>query len=143
MEVLAYTIALLAGCSCFALACWHEWKWWGRSKWVRTTGEVVGIELQGSEGDEHPRISFCQDGKIQEFTSDYGGTGCPRVGDLVTVLFDPVTQKAEHFTTSNRVLFTIAPLAFGILFSVIGLAGIKINGEQDGSGQPATRTESD
>ena len=142
MEMLANTVSLMVGACCFALACWHEWKWWGRSEWVRTTGEVVGIELQGPEGDEHPRISFSHDGRVQEFTSDYGGTGCPRVGDSVTVIFDPVSLKAEHFSTGNRILFTIAPVVFGLLFSAIGVAGIENNGEQGVAPQSATRSES-
>ncbi|MFC7338182.1 DUF3592 domain-containing protein [Haloferula chungangensis] len=142
MEWLANTIALLVGISCFALAGWHERTWWVRAKWIRTTGEVVGITRQGSEDTEYPKISFVHDGRVHEFTSGYGGTGCSRIGDSVVVVVDPVTLKAEQVTTGNRVLFTIAPIAFGLLFSAIGLHGVEVEDHDAGQGATSSQLES-
>lgn len=124
METFANIVALLVGILCLAVACLHEWKWWGRMNWLKATGTVTGIEEQGPENDEHAIISFLHDGEIHEFTSEYGGSGCPKVGEMVKVLYHPETMSAEHLNSGNRLLFTIAPLFFGIIFCALGIAGI-------------------
>ncbi|MBK1853888.1 DUF3592 domain-containing protein [Verrucomicrobiaceae bacterium 5K15] len=131
MELLVDTIAILVGAACLVLTGWHEWFWWRRSSWIKTSGTVSAIDLQGADMNKHPRITFQHEGKVQEFTSQYGGSTCPEAGECVTVLYDPETLKAEHFTLGNRLLFTLAPLAFGLMFTAIGVVGITPLEEKD------------
>lgn len=127
------------------IAVWHEITWLGRRSWIRASGQVIEIVQFESnhESNYRPKIEFNHDGSLHTFTSEYGGSGIPKVGDPVQVIYDPITLKAEHFSHRNRWIFTIVPGALGLIFLWIGIAANIANGDQDSDDRSATTVESE
>ena len=132
MESIAFICVLAFATGCIAVSIWHEFRWRSRLvDWKRTKGRVVNVAQErgmptifGGRAVSHdgpwPEITFEFNGKAETFISDYGGTGTPKVGTEVDVVFDPETGKAEWISLTNRWLFTVVPIIFGAVFYWIG-----------------------
>lgn len=94
--------------------------------WDRTKGRVVGFaegkpiktlfgEASSDDGP-YPEIEFLWKGSPHRFISGYGGSGLPREGSEVDILFDPLTGEAEHLSFTNRWLGTLIPIIFSAVF---------------------------
>ena len=81
--------------------------------------------MLGSDCDEYAVIEFVYNGECHKFTSGYGGTGNPKIGDRVTVYYDPETSLSEYYSFSNRWVFTLGSLGFAVFFGLITYAGLK------------------
>lgn len=120
-------LAFAAAFGLFAL--WHEIRWRNRLRaWERTTGKVVGHTdgrpintlfggKASSDDGPYPEIAFSWRGSAHKFVSGYGGSGLPRIGSEVDVLYDPATGNAEYLSITNRWLGTILPAIFSAMFS--------------------------
>ena len=115
-----HAIPFIFGALCIALAVHHEIRWWWRlRRWEAAVGEVT--DVQKSTNDDTPKavVQFWVAGEKREFVSDYGPNTVD-VGSSVQIVFDPLGEKAEILSPSNRWLFTLAPLILGILFLAVG-----------------------
>ena len=144
MELLPYIVGFGGALFGIGGAVWHETKWLGRRSWTHADGRVIDIVRIESnhESNHHPKIEFTHEGSLHDFTSEYGGSGLPKVGSVVQVIYDPVTLKAERFSYGNRWIFTIGPAALGLFFLWIGIAAKISNAEQGAVGQSATAVSS-
>jgi len=136
MEIIGSILAFAFATACGAVTIWNEIRWRGRLRaWNWATGRVVGFAktrpiktLFGGEtvcdDGPWPEIEFLWDGAIHRFISEYGGSGLPRIGSEVDLLFDPATGKAEHFTFSNRWLGTVIPIIFSAVFYWVTYYGL-------------------
>ena len=121
MEFIGNIIFLSFSITCLLLTLWHESRWLKRRKWLKTKGRVIEIVSSGADDDPHPKIEYKMNDTIQNFVSDYGGSSCPVVGESVIVLYEPESNQAEHFTQTNRWLFTIIPFLFFAGFAYFAL----------------------
>ncbi len=102
---------------CASVAIWHEIFWYRKRSWKKAEGEVV--DTVGVSDDERPVINYTHEGTTHSFTSIYSGSGCPSIGDITQVIYNPKTFQAEYFTLSNRWFFTIIPLFFAVVFAIL------------------------
>ena len=128
MESMVFVFVLAFATACFAVSIWHEFRWRNRLvTWKRTKGRVISIAqerdtktLFGAKAVDNdgpwPEIEFEFSGESSTFISDYGGTGTPKVGSKVDVIYDPETGEAEWVSFTNRWLFTVIPVLFSALF---------------------------
>ena len=65
------------------------------------------IEYQGAEGS-------------MRFISNYGSNRKPHIGSSVHLIIDASGHSAEVISVSNRLLFTIIPITFGVIFIIVG-----------------------
>lgn len=87
-------------------------------------GVVVEIikDHSPSEGGPYysPRIEYSIGSETRCFVSKYA-TGNPApVGTFVDVLVLSEGKEAEVLTSGNRLIFSLIPIAFGLLFIVTG-----------------------
>lgn len=76
---------------------------------------LFGGEASSDDGP-YPEVEFAWKGSPHRFISRYGGSGLPRMGTNVDVLYDPATGNAEYLSFSNRWLGTAIPLTFSAIF---------------------------
>ncbi len=120
---------IAAGIASGVFGIFHEWRWRVRlDKWMRTKGVIVG-EVEGpfdADVSYSPEIEFSFQGQPKRFVSRYGGSVRVILGTEVNVLYEASTGDAEEVSGLNRWLFTLVPLAFGILFLLLG-SGMKVD----------------
>ena len=128
MEIIGSIFAFAFATACAILALWHEGRWRKRIRsWEAARGRVVGFAegkpiktLFGGEASSddgpYPEIEFPWKGSPHRFISGYGGSGLPRIGSEVDVLYDPTTGNAEYLSLTNRWLGTAIPLIFSAMF---------------------------
>ena len=128
METIGSIVFSAFAIACAIIALWHEIRWRKRLQaWDKTKGRVVGVAegkpiktLFGGEASSddgpYPEIEFSWNGSAHKFISGYGGSGIPRVGSEVDILFDPASGNAEYLSFTNRWLFTLIPIIFSALF---------------------------
>ena len=87
----------------------------------------------------HPEIEFEGANGLVRFVSVYGSGKKPSLGAEVDIVIDEDGQGGEQITVSNRTLFTVVPLLFGLLFILVGLNVEPLEPtEEDGAGQSAS-----
>jgi hypothetical protein len=102
----------------------HELTWCRRRGGAAVKGVVVEIikDHSPSEGGPYysPRIEYSIGSETRCFVSKYA-TGNPApVGTFVDVLVLSEGKEAEVLTSGNRLIFSLIPIAFGLLFIVTG-----------------------
>ncbi|SKB02094.1 hypothetical protein SAMN02745166_03540 [Prosthecobacter debontii] len=134
------------GALAIVLAIAHEYTWWKRRGWRRRRGRIIGFtEDRDNDGVTYnPKIQFEDALGLTTFVSKYGSGKQPIIGEEVDILIDESGDAGEQITPSNRILFTLMPMIFGLLFIMVGvtLEPLKLT-EQGSAGQPVTRSESD
>lgn len=112
------------GLACVALGGAHEFTWFRRRGGLVVKGLVVEIveDRTPSEGGSfcRPRIEYSIGGETRDFVSTYGSVDAEAVGTHVDVLLSSDGKDAEVLNSRNRLLFSVIPLAFGLLFIVVG-----------------------
>lgn len=116
MQILVLLAFVIFSIFLMGVAFWHERKWKFRRSWLIVSGRVVGRSEGDEAGDYYPKIELSYEGGTKTFVSKYGGTDCPVIGEQVRVIYKPDNLEAEHYTWSNRWLFTIAPVALAVFF---------------------------
>ena len=148
MEIIGSIFAFAFASACAVLAFWHEGRWRRRLRvWNGAKGRVVGFaegkpiktlfggEVSSDDGP-YPEIEFLWNGSPHRFVSGYGGSGLPRAGAEVDILFDPLTGDAEHLSFTNRWLGTLIPLFFSAVFFWVSFYGEASKAEQVETQQP-------
>ena len=139
MHLLAVFFFLAFGVSCLALALWHEFTWWKMRQWKEEEGTVVGFSKTYDDGDSyHPEIEFEGATGPTRFFSKYGSSKEPEVGQSVVLLVSKSREQAEELCLSNRLLFTIIPLLFGVVFIAVALTV-----EPSEEGEPSSESKGD
>lgn len=106
-----------------SLAVWHEYTWWKKRHWTQAEGIIIGFKAnRDSDGVSYnPEIEFKSGANQISFISIYGSGKKPTLGAKVEIFVDESGQLAEHYSFSNRMLFTLVPIIFGIIFITLGL----------------------
>jgi len=125
MNLAAFSFSAF-GVACAALGVAHEFTWWKRRHGKVVTGIVFGtVEDFSCESKGYfPEVEYVLDGEVRRFVSKYGGMEPKANGTAVDVLVSATGTNAEVLTPCNRLLFTVLPIIFGLLFFLTGL-GIK------------------
>jgi hypothetical protein len=136
---------IVFGVLALSVAVWHELTWWRRRRGTNGQGTIVGFsESHDADGVSYsPEIEYQGVEGSVRFISNYGSVRKPHIGSSVHLIIDASGHSAEMISVSNRLIFTIVPILFGVIFILVG-ANIKPieDAEQAGTGQPATRPES-
>lgn len=144
MHLIAVIFFIAFGVFLFAIALWHECTWWKRRRWTSSKGTIVGFSESYNDGvSYHSEIEFTGASGNVTVVSHYGSGRKPEIGKVVDILISESGDVAEEVSVSNRVLFTIIPIAFGVICILLG-SNIEPNqvAEQVGADQPATAPES-
>jgi hypothetical protein len=149
MEIIGSIVAFAFATACAIIAIWHEGRWRRRMKtWEASRGRVVGFAMSkpiktlfggiaASDDGPYPEIEFSWNGSPHRFVSGYGGSGLPRTGAEIDLLFDPLTGEAEHLSYTNRWLGTVIPLIFSGVFFWVSAYSIASTAEQAEAQPPA------
>ena len=126
MELTARTIfgivLLLAGVGGLICGLVHEITWWKRRGWLLTTGVVTGHASHKRDGKVlYPIIEYETEFGSKSFISRYGGSRPPAFGADVKVAHHPEMTAEEHFTVSNRILFSLLFFSVGLALSLSGI----------------------
>ena len=121
MHLIAVIFFIAFGVFLFGIALWHERFWWRRRRWTNGQGTIVGFSESYNDGvSYHPEIEFAAtSGDVRVF-SHYGSGKKPEIGKVVDILINESEDAAEEISVSNRVLFTIIPILFGIVCILVG-----------------------
>jgi hypothetical protein len=120
--------SVVFGLAFIAFGVAHELTWFRRRRGAAVKGVVVEIikdhspsEYQGEGGPYYyPRIEYSIGSETRCFVSKYG-TGNPApVGTFVDVLVSSESKDAEVLTSGNRLICSVIPIAFGLLYIVTG-----------------------
>ena len=88
------------------------------------TGIIVEIikDHTPSEGGPyyHPKIEYSIGVETNNFVSKYGNGSPAAVGTPVDVLLSSEGKDPEVLTAGNRLLFSVIPIGFGLMFIVTG-----------------------
>jgi hypothetical protein len=119
------SIAFIAfGLACIAFGLAHELNWFRRRGGIVVTGIIVEIikDHTPSEGGPyyHPKIEYSIGEETHDFVSKYGNGAPAVVGTPVDVLLSSEGKEPEIVTAMNRLLFSVIPFVFGLVFIVIG-----------------------
>lgn len=148
---MGYWVAVIggvaAGLALVSLGLFHEIRWQRRlARWARTHGTVVGSVVDQSDYPESyfPEIEYEVEDETRRFVSKYGSKRSPMIGSQVSILFDPAGTGAEQLESSNRWIWTIVPVLFGVFFIVVGVSSKPIRAEEpprreDHTSQPEAR----
>lgn len=102
----------------------HELTCFRRRGGVAVKGVVVEIILDHSpsEGGPYysPKIEYSIGEETRSFVSKYGTCAPAPVGTFVDVLVSSEGKEAEVVRSGNRLIFSVIPFAFGLLFIVTG-----------------------
>ncbi|MDF1813700.1 MAG: DUF3592 domain-containing protein [Verrucomicrobiales bacterium] len=120
ISIIAFSIiGLGAICIIFGLA--HEVTWMRRRGWLLSQGQVVDHEGDRKDGKVlYPVIEYHTELGSKSFVSKYGSGKPPQVGDVVQVAHHPSMLSQEHFSVSNRILFTVLSIASGLVVLSVG-----------------------
>jgi len=102
----------------------HEYTWIRRRNGRRAKGEVIAnVEDRSGEGRPTfaPVVEYDVAGKKLPFTSKYGDSAPHEKEKILDVILSGSTGAPEVYTFGNRFLFTFGPIAFGIIFILIGI----------------------
>ncbi len=123
MSLLAIAFVVF-GLAFIALGVAHEFTWFRRRGGVAVKGVVVEIikDHAPSEGGAcySPKIEYSIGEETRCFVSKYGASVPIPVGTLVDVLVSSEGKEPEVLTSGNRLIFSVIPIAFGLLFIVAG-----------------------
>ncbi len=125
MELTARTIfgilLLLAGGGGIICGLLHEITWWKRRGWHLTTGVVTGHACHKKDGKVlYPIIQYETEMGAKTFISKYGGSKPPEFGSDVKVAHHPEMIAEEHFTVSNRIIFSFLFFSVGLVLTLAG-----------------------
>ena len=110
------------GLAAITIAIVHEFAWWRRRGWIRRRGVIVGFKEDFSDGVcYNPEIQFDTPSGVSRFISKYGSDKKPHLGTPVDIVVDELSGSAEQISASNRFLFTLVPIVFGLIFITVGL----------------------
>jgi hypothetical protein len=116
---------IVFGLACIALGVAHELTWLRRRGGVVVKGVIVEIIMDPSPSEGgpyyHPKIEYSIGEEAHDFVSKYGTSAPAAVGTPVAVLLSSEGKEPEVLTAVNRLLFSVIPFAFGLLFIVVGL----------------------
>jgi hypothetical protein len=115
---------IVFGLGCIAFGATHELTWFRRRRGVVVTGIIVEIikDHTPSEGGPsyHPKIEYSIGVETNNFVSKYGNGSPAAVGTPVDVLLSSEGKDPEVLTAGNRLLFSVIPIGFGLMFIVTG-----------------------
>jgi hypothetical protein len=144
MHSIAGIFFIVIGFGAIAAAIGHEIWWARRRAWSPSTGVVKSYKARywADGGPTYPAIiEFEVDGVPRPFDWEFDSE--PRIGDEVSIVVSPSKNDAAEISSRPyRLVLSLALCGFGLLFILVG-ANIKPIGEQAGTGQPATRSQSD
>jgi hypothetical protein len=111
------------GVLCLILSIWHEYKWHKRSHWKFAIGVIIDFKVDAdADGTTYaPIIEYRSSTGKRSFTSNYSSSGKAQIGSDAKIIISEDGLDAEHYSFSNRWLFTIIPIVFGIIFISVGL----------------------
>ena len=117
---------IVFGVLALAVAVWHELTWWRRRRGTNGQDTIVGFsESHDADGVSYsPEIEYQGAEGSMRFISNYGSCRKPHIGSSVHLIINESGHSAEVAGASNRLLFTIIPILFGVIFIIIG-ANIK------------------
>ena len=111
------------GLAFIALGLCHEVTWLRRRAWRRESGVVIGFTEEWNDGVSYfPEIQYEGPHGPSRFVSKYGSSTKPHLGDTVDLVVDQSGGSAERITATNRLLFTLVPIIFGVIFVLLGLS---------------------
>jgi len=94
-------VALTWAAASLGLTIWREIVWGRRFRsWKRAEGVVQGFNSEG-DGPSLPIIGFSAEGRDRTFVSSYCLAN-PSIGESLTVLFDPDSERAVILTRRHR-----------------------------------------
>lgn len=115
---------VVLGLAFIAFGMIHELTWFRRRRGVAVKGVVVEIIMDHSPSEGgpwyHPKIEYSIGEETRCFVSKHGASAPAPVGTLVDVWVSSEGREAEVLTSANRLVFSLIPLAFGLLFVVTG-----------------------
>jgi hypothetical protein len=115
------SILFLAGLGGLIGGMIHEITWWKRRGWHLTTGVVTGHACHKKDGKVlYPIIQYETEIGSKSFISKYGGSKPPPFGADVKVAHHPEMIAEEHFTVSNRILFSLLFFSVGLVLTIAG-----------------------
>jgi hypothetical protein len=121
MHPIAAIFFIAFGVFLFSVALWHELTWWKRRRWICGRGTIVGFSESYNDGvSYHPEIEFAGTSGNVRVVSNYGSGKKPEIGKVVDIIINESGDAAEKVGISNRVLFTVIPILFGIVFILVG-----------------------
>ena len=139
MHLIAVIGFIFSGTLCVALAVWHEYSWWKRRHWSKGQGEIVGFTESYNDGvSYHPKIEFSGADGLTQFVSKYGSGRKPKIGKSVDLVIDEQRLSAEEASYSNRILFTIVPILFGVILILVGINVQPLDAAEQGSAHEST-----
>lgn len=106
---------------------------------MNACGVIVGYREDRDDGVCYfPEIQLEEaDGGLR-FMSKYGSGKKPQIGATVNVMVSASGESAEQITGTNRFLFTLVPLAFGLILIIVGINVRPVpQAEQGGGGDSA------
>ena len=112
------------GCIFIIFGVAHEFTWFRRRGGVIVKGCVIdNIESPSGEvGTAYcPVVEYISDGITLSFVSKYGSNAPLTKGASIDVLISKLSKEPEVYTFSNRVLFTVVPILFGLLFVLVAI----------------------
>ena len=144
-------ILLIASGVFFAISGYLILFWLKRMSWERLNGTVVGHErtMLGDDFCENAVIEVTTATEVHHFSSLVASDPPLKLGTTVTVLKKPRSDEFVELSILNTFLFTVGPLLCGAVLLWLALNTSwdaptqKNEAEQAGSGQPATRPQSD
>ena len=140
MHLIAVIFFIAFGVFLFGIALWHERTWWKRRHWKSGQGTFVGFSESYNDGvSYHPEIEFAGTSGDVRVVSNYGSGKKPEIGKVVDILINESEDAAEEISASNRIVFTIIPILFGIVCILVGSNIEPIQeAEQDSAHQSTT-----
>jgi hypothetical protein len=121
MHLIAVIFFIAFGVFLFGVALWHEWTWRKRRRWTSGQGTIVSFSESYNDGvSYHPEIEFAGTSGNVRVVSNYGSNKKPEIGKVVDIIINESGDAAEEVGVSNRVLFTVIPILFGIVCILLG-----------------------
>jgi hypothetical protein len=116
----------------------HEITWLRRRGWALSKGVVIDHKGDGKDGSvKYPVIEYHTGEGGKSFVSKYGGAKPPEVGSEVNVAHHPSMEAEEHFTISNRILFSVLAISIGLIITIVGTVILMNPGDTEDESNPS------